>query len=243
VTRLRRLVRLAALVLLAELIYVPLRSPRFAVTGLELRGDPHVAEEVATKLHLRANTNIFFAPAGAIARAAESVPSVKEASVSRDWSRHLVVTLERREAVAVIRGAKQALLVDASGVLFSIRNEWGWGLPELTAPRVSSGDTRSPEARAELSQLLSALRALGPNPQLRIARVAMDREGGLEVALDSGARVRLGSTDRLETKTKLLATVLSQLGPEKIEFLDLSDPLAAYWRERSSGKPAPKPER
>ena len=44
-------------------------------------------------------------------------------------------------------------------------------------------------------------------------------------------------------KTKLLATVLHQLDPARIEFLDLSDPLAAYWRERGAAPSSPGPER
>ena len=240
---LRRVVGLAVLVLLAELCYIPFHSARFAVSGVVLRGDPHVAAEVSRTLRLPANTNFFLAPTEQLARQAERVPAVRSASVARDWRRRLIVTLERREAMAVIRGAKQAMLVDPDWVLFTIRNEWGWGLPELAAPHLSTGDTTSAAAKAELAQLLRMLRALGPDPQLHIARLVMDRNGEMELVLDSQARVRLGSTDRLQVKTKLLATVLDQLGASRIKFLDLSDPLTAYWLERKPGAARPRPER
>ncbi len=240
---LRRLVTLALLVLLAELVYIPFHSARFAVTRVVLRGDSRVAAEVAAKIRLPANTNIFLARTGALVRTAESVPAVREASVARDWQRRLIVTLDRREAMAVIRGAKQAMLVDPNGVLFTIRNEWGWGLPELAAPHLSAGDATSAAAKAELAQLVRTLRELGPDPQLRIARLVMDRNGEMEIVLDSHARVRLGSTERLQVKTKLLASVLEQLGADRIEFLDLSDPLTAYWRDRTPPQSPPAPER
>ncbi len=235
-TGLRRL-RLAACVLavllVLELVYIPFFSPRFAVRQIELRGDPEVAAQVAGKIVLRKNTNIFRAPVHLVRKQAESVPAVRAARVARSFLHtRMLVTLERREPMAVIRGAKEAVLVDPTGVVFSLQDEWGWGLPELTAPHLSKGDTGSAAAKSELRQLLTALRALGPDPRLRIARLVMDKSGRIDAALDSGARVRFGSSEQLPVKTKLLATVISKLGAEKIGFLDLSDPGAAYWRPK-----------
>jgi cell division septal protein FtsQ len=235
--RLRAIAGLLFLVLVAEAVYIPLFSPRFAVREIELRGDARVAEQVAGAIHLPANTNLLRAPTALVKRQAERVTAVREARVTRAPWRRLVVTLERREAMAVIRGAKRAVFVDPTGVTFTVRDEWGWGLPELAAPRLSKGDTESAEARAEVAQLLGALRALGPDPRLRIARLSMDRLGWMEAELDSGARVRLGANEQLPTKAKLLAMVVDQLGSGKIELLDLTDPWAAYWRPRQERKP------
>jgi len=202
-----------------------------------LRGDARVAEQVAAAIRLRANTNLFRAPTALVKRQAESVPAVRQARVTRGLWGRLVVTLERREAMAVIRGAKQAVLVDPSGVTFTVRDEWGWGLPALAAPHLSKGEISSKAAKAEIKQLLAALRELGPDPRLRIARLKMDQLGWMEAVLDSGARVRLGSGEQLPVKAKLLTMVIDQLGGEKIELLDLTDPWAAYWRPREGSGP------
>ena len=138
--------------------------------------------------------------------------------------------------MAVIRGAKQAVLIDPNGVLFTVHNEWGWGLPELVAPHLSAGDSSSAAAKAEVAGLLGAVRVLGPDPRLRVSRVVMDRDGELEVFLESGERVRLGTPDRLPAKVKLLGMALDQLGVERIDLLDLRDPSAAYWKERGKGQ-------
>ncbi len=222
--------------LLLELVYIPFFSPRFAVREVVLRGDARVAEQVAKAIHLPPNTNLLRAPTALVKRQAEHVPAVREARVTRGW-RRLSVTLERREAMAVVRGAKEAVLLDPTGVTFTIRDEWGWGLPELAAPRLSEGDTKSKEAKAEIGQLLEALRELGPDPRLRIARLNMDRLGWMEAVLDSGAKVRLGSGEQLSVKAKLLTMVIDQLGGGKIEMLDLTDPWAAYWRPREAERP------
>ena len=239
VRRLRLLAAAAAVLLAAELVYIPFHSPRFAVTAVVVRGDAPVAAQVAARIKLPANTNLFLAPTGLVKRQAEGVAAVREASVSRDWRRQLVVTVERREAMAVIRDEKQARLVDPTGVVFTIRNEGGWGFPELVAPHLQEAPG-SPEAKAEVGELLGALRALGPDPRLRIARLQMDRAGRILATLDSGGKVRFGTTEQMELKTKLLVTVLDQLGAERIEFLDLSDPWAAYWRGRGGAKSALK---
>lgn len=236
-TWLRRLSFLAAALLVGEAVYIVFHSPRLAVTGVEVRGDAAVAGEVAAKIHLPANTNIFLAPTGKLVALAKSLPSVREAGVRRDLHRRLILTVERREAAAVIRAEKQAMLIDPNGVVFTVRNEWGWGLPELAAPHLSASDIGSAAAKSELAELLHALRALGPNPRLRITRVVMDRHGELELILEPGARVRLGSTDHLQAKAKLLATILEQLPADRIEFLDLHDPLTAYWRQRTPPRP------
>ncbi len=235
--RLRTFAGLLFLVLVAELVYIPLFSPRFAVREVELRGDARVAEQVAGVIHLPPNTNLLRAPTGLVKHQAERVPAVREARVTRALWRRLVVTLERREAMAVVRGANRAVLVDPTGVTFTIRDEWGWALPELAAPHLSKGDTESAAARGEVRQLLEALRELGPDPRLRIARLSMDRLGWMEAELDSGARVRLGSDEQLPAKAKLLEMVIDQLGLGKIELLDLTDPWAAYWRPRQEPKP------
>jgi cell division septal protein FtsQ len=234
--RLQALAWLAALALLAELLYICGHSPRLAVTEVVIKGEDRVAAAVASHLRLPANTSFLFAPTRRLAAQAERVSAVRAARVSRGWGRRLVVTLERREALAVVRTEKQARLVDPTGVLFTVRNEWGWGLPEFVAPHLGRGKSTSAEAKAEVAELLCALRALGPDPRLRLARLQMDKAGQILATLDSGAQVCFGTTEQLDLKTKLLVTSMDQLGADRIAFLDLRDPWAAYWRERPETK-------
>ncbi len=211
-------------------------SPRFAVTGIRVRGEEAVAGDVAAQIHLPPNTNFFLAPTWRLTKQVKRLPSVREASIRRDLQGHLIVTVERREAMAVIRGDKQARLVDANGVLFSVRNAWGWGLPELSAPHLTAGETTSSAAQGELKSLLDTLRALGPDPRVRVSRLLLDRNGEIEAFLDSGARVRMGPPDGLSAKVKLLGTALDQLGPSRIALLDLRDSTASYWVEKKAKK-------
>ena len=231
-SRLRWALRLCALVLVVELGYVLLTSPTFAIRTLELRGDANVCEEIAEHLQLPRNTNYFLAPTRQLARQVASFPAVRAVRVARDFPNRLVVTLERREPVAVIREGDRALLVDAQGVIYTIRNEWAWGLPELVAPHLTPRAVRESEARAEVAKLLAVLEALGPNPQLGVTRLLLDRGEEVTAVLESGTEVRLGTPEQLPTKIELLAAVLRQIAPERIATLDLSDPNGAYWRPR-----------
>jgi len=249
-----RVLRLCALALAVEVTYAVLASPRFAVRTVELRGDAGVCAQIAAHLsrgptgprpflQLPRNTNFFLAPTRQLARQVASFPAVRTAQVARDFPDRLVVTLERREPVAVVRTADQALLVDAQGVVYTIRNEWAWGLPELVAPHLTPEMVTGREAKAELASLLAVLRALGPNPQLGVTGVELDRGGEVTAVLGSGMQVRLGTPDQLPAKIRLLAVVLRQIGADRIASLDLSDPSGAYWRPRKPAtRPAGKPE-
>jgi len=235
--RMQRLGRALMVVLAAELVWIVLASPRLAVRAVEVRGDPQVVAQIAPRLEFPGNMNLVRAPTRELARQLEALPEVQNARVARDFPGRLVATVERREAVAVIRNGEQAVLVDPQGILFTIRDEWGWGLPELLAPhlaRVRWGALRGPEARQELATLLGVLRALEPDPSLRVARLELLR-GEITAVLESGAKVRLGAEEQMATKVKLLGAALAQLGAERIDVLDLSDPPGAYWVPRKSG--------
>ena len=84
-TWLRRVLALAVVVLVIEVLYLPFHSPRFAVTGVEVRGEAGVAAEVASAIHLPANTNFFLAPTRKLVAQAKRLPSVREATLQRDW--------------------------------------------------------------------------------------------------------------------------------------------------------------
>jgi cell division protein FtsQ len=228
--------RLAAGVLLvvlcAEVVYIALASPRFALRTVTVRGDSQIAPMVAAGIRLPENTNMLRAPVGLVERQAESVPAVKEARVNRAFPNRLVVTVERREAVAVIRGAERALLVDRGGLAFSVPDEWGWGLPELVSPHLQEAKLGGDAGAKEIGVLLGVLRALGPEPKLRTTRLQLRPEGQIEITLDSGGTVNMGRPTELAAKSKLLEAALEQIGPERIARLDLSEPAAAFWEPR-----------
>jgi hypothetical protein len=86
--------------------------------------------------------------------------------------------------------------------------------------------------------MLTVLRLLGTDPRLRVTRLEYDGERDLEVTLCSGARVQLGAITELEEKARLLAAAIDQLGGDRIEYANLSDPRAAYWRPRDGQVPS-----
>ena len=232
---LRRL-RLAAgvvVVLFAvEVVYIALASPRLALRGVTVRGDQQIAGVVAEAIRLPANTNVLRAPLDLVKEQAESVRAVREVRVSRDFPNRLVVTVERREAVAVIRGAKRAILVDPEGVAFTVPEEWGWGLSEMVGPHLGDQGVEAEGAASEIEMLVAVLRALGTDPRLRTTRLQLGSDEQIEVTLASGARVNLGEGNELAAKAKLLAAAIEQIGANRIARLDLADPKAAFWEPR-----------
>ena len=224
---------LAVAALTAELAYIACASPRFAVREVELRGDPRVIEQVSSRISLPANTNILRAPTRRVAEQVEAVAAVREAHVSRDFPSRLVVTVEGREAIAVIRQDAGAMLVDPDGAVFALRDEWGWGLPELVGPHLIGSSARKAAAADEIASLLTVLRAFGPDPRLRMTRLTFRGDRDIEVTLCSGPKAQLGETTELGEKARLLIETVEQLGAERVEYVNLSDPRAAYWRPRA----------
>ncbi len=190
-------------------------------------------EQVISRISLPANTNILRAPTRLLAEQIEAAPAVRKAYVSRDFPSSLVVTLERRQPVAVIRRGERAMLVDVEGVVFGLHDEWGWGLPELVGPHLTESGVRTDAAAAEIASLLAVLRAVGPEPRLRMTRLTFGGDTDIEATLHSGIVVQLGGTDRLEEKARLLTQTIEQLGAERVEYVNLSDPQTAYWRPRT----------
>jgi cell division septal protein FtsQ len=215
-----------------EVGYVAVASPRFAVREVEVRADPGVAQQAAARLRPPGPMNFFRAPTRLLTEQVEEAPAVKQARVRRGWPNRLVLVLERREALAVIRRAEQAMLVDPEGVVFALRDEWGWGLPEVVGPHLTPAGMGSAAAKRELDDLLKVLRAMGPEPRLRVARLETSEEGDIAATLATGATVRLGACNELGVKVRLLRAMLDEIGAEEIEHADLSDPAAAYWRPR-----------
>jgi len=229
VSQLRAALRLLVVLLVAEVVYILLCSPLLAVRRVTVVGDSRIAAEVIDVIDLPANSNIIWAPLTLVREQADAVPAVRTAKVKRALPNRLIVTLERREPIGVIRGSSEAVLVDPEGVVFTVSEEWGWGLPELVGPRTASGDVASKEAKAELKMTLDVVQALGPDPCLRQTRVQVTRDGEVEMTLESGPVVNLGAGGDLMTKVKLLRATLDQIGVHRIERIDLANPATAYW--------------
>jgi cell division protein FtsQ len=232
---LRLLAALVGIALLAELAFVVLASPRLAVRAVVVRGDREIAALVAPRIRLPANTNIVRVPLEMVRRQAESVPAVRRARVGRDLPFDIVVRVERREPMAVVRSAERAVLVDPEGIPFIVPEEWGWGLPELVSPRLAGADFEAEGAADDIAAMLKVMRALGPDPRLRATRVQVMRDGDIEVTLECGAVVNLGRAAQLGAKARCLAAALQQLGRDRIARLDVADPKAAFWRPRPEG--------
>jgi hypothetical protein len=102
------------------------------------------------------------------------------------------------------------------------------------ASRLTKARIGTAGGAAQVATLLGVLRQLGPDPRLRVARLEMAGNDGIEAALESGARIRFGDTENLDVKIKLLSAALDQLGADRVEYMDLSNPRTAYWRQRTS---------
>ena len=135
-------------------------SPRFAVTGVEVRGTHHLAEEaVRATLPVHPGDNVFAANLDTVTRDLLADPWVASASAHRVLPHTIVVDIHERTPVAVV-DLDGLYLVEADGHPFKraeLADGDGDGLPVITGV-LRAAYTSDPEAAA--TTVRTALAAL-----------------------------------------------------------------------------------
>lgn len=173
--------------------------------------------------------NILQVDLKAIAAELETDPHIKRARVGRRFPMDLVIQLEERRPIALIRfsrGGRLALIAE-DGVLLEIPqrapasyvlvNAWEAGVGE---PRVGS----RPKVRG-WPEVVAFLKAFESHPlasRERIQEIRLDRLGHMAMNLAGGPEIRLGRdpAGRMKALEKI-APLLETTERQKIQYLDL----------------------
>ncbi len=92
------------------------RSPRFAITAIEIRGTQHLsATALLAALPVHPGENIFRTNLGALETALAAEPWIATVSAQRELPHTVVIDIRERTAVAVAQVGPDAYLLDASG--------------------------------------------------------------------------------------------------------------------------------
>ena len=218
-------------VAVAGLLYLAAReTSMFAVRALVVSGVPEqVADEVRAALRPYGGESLAALDAGDVERRIEALPSVRAASVDRDFPHTLRVRVVPERPVAVVRRGEEAWVVAATGTAIrkiapaSLRSLPRIWLP-AAAPRPVLGRLLGESQGAHAARALAAVPAWFPE------RIATGRglAGDLTLVLaGSRAELRLGDTTDVPAKLAVAATVLEALSPgdlADLAYLDVSLP-------------------
>lgn len=208
--------------------YWLLTSPRFAISGVEVRGRGWLSDAEARALAgIEPGENLFRLDTEAVARRLERLPRIRSAQVIRSLPNRVTVLIEERQPFTLAVLAGRLYWLDEEGVVLGPEPlAVAPGLPVITGlGRETPVDGPSVEAakpRAALALVRAILRTASPlAAQLSEIDVGRADQGPVLYTVD-GIEVTLGD-ERWEERLGRLEGVLAQLRAqgEPIGSIDL----------------------
>jgi cell division protein FtsQ len=138
---------------------------------------------------------------------------IRSVSVTRQWPHGILISIQEREAIAVVEIGERLRGMDADGVVFRDYKKAPPGLP-----RVQTAIGTTSAALREAAQVISAL------PQelsLLVDHVLVTSVDEISLVLKDGRTVVWGSADESDTKADVLATLLATV---QAQVYDVSVP-------------------
>ncbi len=219
--RLRVILVVASILVVAGIAYLAASSPLFDVDRIEVIGaSPAVVGQVRAHTGIHTHDALAFVDTGAIARRVEQLPWVAHATVHRTFPGTLRVTVKEYTPAAFVR-------VPGHGVVLIARN--GHVFATAKTPPLGAVEIRGVRRAPKIGEALAptaAARVMSQLPHALAARVhAVDVSGdGLALVLRTGGSIRLGDGSALGAKSQAALAVLARIGPSPFAYLDVSTP-------------------
>lgn len=222
--RLRVVVGTAILAAIVGAAVAITRSPLLDLDRVEISGATHTsAADIARAGSLRTGTLLVDLDPDASARAIRTLPWVADAEVVRRWPGSVVVTVVERAPAAAVAIDGGWALVAVDGHVLSHQPEQPSGVlvvAGVAAPG-APGTVLPPESRAAVE----VAAALAPAVRDRVAVIEATPAGEVDLLLAAPkARVRLGTTDRLDAKLLAVETVLTKVSTVRLTTIDVRAP-------------------
>lgn len=233
--RLRLLAALTAMVVLVAGAWGLTRSPLLDLDSVRITGSTRTLDRtVVATSGLRTGQAMVDIDENAAARRLSKLPWVASATVTRHWPGAVTIAIvERAPAVAVEAGAGRWALVDENARVLDIVAERPAGLvPVIGLRGLGAAGSVLPEPGPDL--LAVALQVPdGLSRQVAGVTPATSPQGGVELMLEGGARLLVGTPDRLMEKFRAALTVLARVNTGDMESLDVRVPESPVLTRRS----------
>lgn len=196
-------VLVVALVLLlgAVLVWLVYFSSLLSVKGVHVVGTEQLSSQaVRSAAAVPEGEPLATVDLDRIRARVEALAPVRSADVSREWPDEVLITVEEREAVAVVELDGRLRGMDADGVVFRDFGQAPTGLP-----RVETGAGTGSEALREAALVAAALPA---DLAARVDHVDVATVDEIALELADGKVVRWGSAADSDLKAEVLADLL-----------------------------------
>jgi len=170
-------------------------------------------------------TNILALNVDGIARKIKTNPWVEEVYVVRELPNRLIIEIQERKPMALVKREDSLYLMDSQGVIFKKFEGEEANLPVLTG--CAEDGKEDPVLVRKSIELINLLSASSSFPQIKnVSEIHGEENIGFSIFLDSGLCLKVGFGD-YDGKLKRLKPVLADLARRNvIGFLtiDLNDP-------------------
>lgn len=195
---------IAVVAVLAGAGYALFFSPLLALEAdaVHVEAQPGTVDVAAVEAAARARAGIPLPrlDTGALAAEIETIPTVWDATVHRDWPRGLVVEVLPRVPVAAVPVEGGVELFDVEGVDLGTYPEAPAGVPVADVPL-------GEDTAGILESVLAVMGTLPPDLLAQVVTVAAPSADAIEFTLADGALVRWGSSEENELKLSVLQTL------------------------------------
>jgi cell division protein FtsQ len=219
--RLRRLLVVLVLAVVAGLAYLATRSPLLDVDRVNTHGLTHTdAAQVLAASGIERGVAMTDVDAGDAEDAIAALPWVDDVRVERDWPGTIEIHVTEREPTATVLGpAGEWLLVDDTGRVLDRTDGPAADRPTILAagPVATAGATQP-----GIGDALAVVRLLTPDLHAWVQAVQPGSDGTVDLLLHGDVRVELGSTAHLRDKIIDLSTVLTRVDLADLSSIDVS---------------------
>lgn len=221
--RLKIIVATGCISALAAAGWASLRSPLLDVDRIDVVGARATPQaDVVAASGVLLGVPLIDLDEAAARRGVVDLPWVRTASITRGWPSTVTITVVERAAVAAAPAADSRwALVDSDGQVVAWTNS-PRGLPAL-----SGIDPAGPPGSALGARAAGPLRvaiAVPDELRSRLEAVVAGDGGAVELKLQQGGTVRLGTPDQLAEKFRSALSVLAQVDTQGLSTLDVRIP-------------------
>lgn len=210
----------AALVVVLVVIWAVAFSPLFGVRTVTVRGTRTLsAAEVRAAADVPHGSPLLRLDTAGIRSRVERLPDVASATVTTSFPSTVIISVDERVAVGVVRSGQGFMLVDTTGDQFRLVQHRPAGLPLFVVPQGS-------DARTTGGAVATVASALTPQLRARIASIQALDPQAITLLLRDGRVVQWGNASRSADKARILPALLRQPGSQ----FDVSDPEQPFTR-------------
>ena len=225
-----------ALVLIGELGYLALTSPKLRIARIDVRGAETVSvSDLRDRAKSALGKNIILADTQAVRREVLKNPVVMKAKVYRRPLNRLVIRVEERKPFAIMVAGGTSYLMDEKGFVYAKAGKRPTGVLILELRGSKPVRVASKPYRRLVSGFFECLET-GRKNKFKIAKISIDPSSNMCLNMESGLWVKLGPPLDLNDKFKVLKDVLTHK-PEiaaQALYVDMRCVTAPAWKSKDA---------